>query len=189
VANTEFCIVDPKTKEEVKPGEGTGEVWIRGPQVMKGYWENPEATAGTVTEDGWLKTGDLVKANDDGYLWIVDRIKEMIKYKGHQIAPAELEEVLLSHPEVADCAVISSVDAAGEEVPKGYVVLAQGLEKPPTEAELMKWFAEQVAPYKKIRAVEFIDVVPKTASGKLLRRVLVEKDRAERAEKAKTSSA
>ena len=141
---------------------------------MKGYFNRPEATDLTITTDGWLRTGDLGFADEDGFFTIVDRLKEMIKYKGHQVAPAELEAILLSHPAVADAAVIPSPDEDAGEVPKAYVVRSGNA----TDDDLMAYVADRVAPYKKVRRLEFIDQIPKSASGKILRRVLVERERA-----------
>jgi acyl-CoA synthetase (AMP-forming)/AMP-acid ligase II len=170
--NTECQIVDPETGAPRGVNE-LGELWIRGPQVMKGYWKRPEETARTITPDGWLRTGDVGYVDEDGYFYIVDRIKELIKYKGLQIAPAELEAVLLSHPAVADAAVIPSPDEEAGEVPKAFIV-----RKADVSAEaLMAYVAERVAPYKKIRRVEFVDQIPRSASGKILRRVLIERER------------
>ncbi len=174
VPNTEFRIVDVATHEDVPEGE-TGELWIRGPQVMKGYWKNPQATRDTLDEEGWLHTGDVARVDQDGYLYIVDRVKELIKYKGYQVAPAELEEILQGHPAVADVAVVPSPDEEAGEVPKAYVVLKPGVQA--TAEELMAYVAERVAPYKKIRRVEFVDQIPKTLSGKILRRELVRRER------------
>ncbi|NKQ51380.1 4-coumarate--CoA ligase family protein [Amycolatopsis sp. K13G38] len=164
--NTEARLVEPGTDTDVGPGE-TGELLIRGPQVMAGYLNNPEATAATVT-DGWLHTGDLVRADDDGVFWIVDRLKELIKYKGYQVAPAELESVLLTHPGVRDAAVVGVPHAEGGEAPKAFVVAG----KPLDGEELMAYVAERVAPYKKVREIEFIDAIPKSPTGKILRRML-----------------
>ena len=175
IPSTEMMIVDLESGAPLGPGEA-GEVWIRGPQVMKGYLNNPEATAATVDEDGWLHTGDVGRADEDGYVTIVDRAKELIKYKGYQVAPAELEDLLLSHPSVADVAVIPVPDEEAGEVPKAFVVQA-GHVDPET---LMEFVAERVAPYKKVRVVEFLDEIPKSASGKILRRFLVDRERAER---------
>jgi acyl-CoA synthetase (AMP-forming)/AMP-acid ligase II len=172
VPNTECQIVDVATGAALTPGQ-TGEVCIRGPQVMKGYLNNPEATARTIDADGWLHTGDLGYADEDGWLTVVDRLKELIKYKGYQVAPAELEAVLLAHPAVADAAVIPSPDDEAGEVPKAFVVLKSDA----TAEELMAFVAERVAPYKKVRRVEFVELIPKSASGKILRRVLVERER------------
>jgi acyl-CoA synthetase (AMP-forming)/AMP-acid ligase II len=171
--NTECKLVDPATGAELGPNE-EGELCVRGPQVMTGYLNNPEATARTIDADGWLHTGDIGYADDDGHFYIVDRVKELIKYKGFQIAPAELEAVLVTHPAVADAAVIPLPDDEAGEVPKAFVVL-----KGEASPEVIKDFvAARVAPYKKIREIEFIDQIPKSLSGKILRRVLVEKERA-----------
>jgi acyl-CoA synthetase (AMP-forming)/AMP-acid ligase II len=144
-----------------------GEVWVRGPQVMAGYLNNPSATAETLTGDGWLKTGDVARFKD-GVYFIVDRVKELIKYKGYQVAPAELEALLLTHPDVADAAVVPISDEAGGEAPKAFVVARTELDAD----DLMSWVAQRVAPYKRIRAVEYVDQIPKSPSGKVLRRVL-----------------
>jgi acyl-CoA synthetase (AMP-forming)/AMP-acid ligase II len=141
---------------------------------MKGYLNRPEATAETIDADGWLHTGDLGYADEDGYFTIVDRLKELIKYKGYQVAPAELEAVLLAHPAVADAAVIPSPDEDAGEVPKAFVVLKEEA----TAEELIAFVAVRVAPYKKVRRVEFVELIPKSPSGKILRRVLVERERA-----------
>jgi acyl-CoA synthetase (AMP-forming)/AMP-acid ligase II len=163
---TEARLVDPATWDDVAPGE-PGELWVRGPQVMAGYLDAPEATAATLVE-GWLRTGDLARVDDDGVFWIVDRIKELIKYKGYQVPPAELEALLLTHPDVLDAAVVGIPHAEGGEAPKAFVVAAR-----PLDADaLMAWVAERVAPYKKVRAVEFVDAIPKSPSGKILRRRL-----------------
>jgi acyl-CoA synthetase (AMP-forming)/AMP-acid ligase II len=170
--NTEMRVVDPATGADVSRGE-TGELLVRGPQVMKGYLNAPEATAAMLDPDGWLHTGDLGTIDEQGYVYIVDRVKELIKYKGLQVAPAELEAVLLTHPEVADAAVVRFPDEEAGEVPKAFVV-ARGQVDP---EELMAFVAERVAPHKKVRRVEFVDEIPKAASGKILRRVLIERDR------------
>jgi acyl-CoA synthetase (AMP-forming)/AMP-acid ligase II len=170
VPNTECRLVDPATGEDAAPGE-RGELWIRGPQVMKGYLNNAEATASTVDPDGWLHTGDVAIVDDNGYYTVVDRVKELIKYKGYQVAPAELEAVLLGHPEIADAAVIGVPEKeSGEELPKAFVVRSPGSEI--TEEAVMAYMAEKVAPHKKIRFVEFIETVPKSAAGKILRKDL-----------------
>jgi acyl-CoA synthetase (AMP-forming)/AMP-acid ligase II len=162
--NTEGRLVSVDTGEE---SEAEGEVWVRGPQVMAGYLNNPDATADTLTADGWLKTGDVARV-DNGVYFIVDRVKELIKYKGYQVAPAELEALLLTHPEVGDAAVVPIPHDAGGEAPKAFVVATGDLDAD----ALMSWVAERVAPYKRIRAVEFVDHIPKSPSGKILRRVL-----------------
>jgi acyl-CoA synthetase (AMP-forming)/AMP-acid ligase II len=171
--NTECKLVDPASGEELGANQ-EGELWVRGPQIMKGYLNNPEATARTVDPDGWLHTGDIGYADEDGHFFIVDRVKELIKYKGFQVAPAELEAVLLSHPAIADAAVIPCADQEAGEVPKAFVVLKGEA----SAEEIMDFVAERLAPHKKIRFVEFIPQIPKSASGKILRRVLIEKERA-----------
>lgn len=168
VANTESRIVDPDGND-VALGE-PGELWVRGPQVMKGYFGNAEATAATLDDDGWLHTGDVATADDDGYFWIVDRVKELIKYKGFQVPPAELEALLVTHPDITDAAVIGVPDDAAGELPKAFVVRRPGSDI--TEEAVREFVAGQVATYKQLRLVEFIDEIPKSASGKILRREL-----------------
>jgi acyl-CoA synthetase (AMP-forming)/AMP-acid ligase II len=179
VPNTEFRIVDVETHEDVEPGE-RGEIWIRGPQVMAGYLNRPDATAETIDEDGWLHTGDVARVDEDERVYIVDRVKELIKYKGHQVAPAELEAILQSHGQVADAAVIPSPDEQAGEVPKAFVVEAPGSDGL-TATEVKGFVADRVAPQKKVRRVAFVEEIPKTASGKILRRTLVEQEREEQA--------
>ena len=166
IGSTEGRLVDPATGEDA---EEAGEVWIRGPQVMRGYLADERATAETLTEDGWLKTGDVARLELGETFRIVDRVKELIKYKGYQVPPAELEALLIGHPAVADAAVIPIPDEAGGEAPKACVVAA-GDDLDPDE--LMAWVAERVAPYKRIRAVELVGEIPRSASGKILRRLL-----------------
>jgi acyl-CoA synthetase (AMP-forming)/AMP-acid ligase II len=173
--NTECKVVDIATGAELGPNQ-EGEICVRGPQVMKGYLNNPAATANMLDADGWLHTGDIGYADEDGYFYIVDRLKDLIKYKGFQVAPAELEALLLTHPAVADVAVIPSADEEAGEVPKAFVVLKPGASA--TAEELMAYVAGRVAPHKKIRRLEFIEQIPKSASGKILRRVLIERERA-----------
>jgi acyl-CoA synthetase (AMP-forming)/AMP-acid ligase II len=173
VPDTEARIVDPEGGADLGPGR-TGELWIRGPQVMRGYRDRPEATAQTVDADGWLHTGDLCYLDEDGYLYVVDRLKELIKYKGYQVAPAELEHLLLTHPAVADAAVVPRPHPEAGEVPVAHVALRG----PATAEELLGYVAERVAPYKRIRDVRITEAVPRSPSGKLLRRVLVEAERA-----------
>ena len=174
VASTECRLVDPESGEDVPAGE-RGELWVRGPQVMAGYLNNDEATAATVDADGWLHTGDIAVVDDDGFFEIVDRLKELIKYKGYQVAPAELEALLLNHESVGDCAVIGVADEECGELPKAFVVpAAEGF-----DAELlMSWVGERVSPQKRVRLVEVAEEIPKSPSGKILRRVLVERERA-----------
>ncbi|HWS88440.1 MAG TPA: 4-coumarate--CoA ligase family protein [Pyrinomonadaceae bacterium] len=175
VPNMECRLVSVETGEEVGAGE-RGEIHVRGPQVMRGYLGRPEATAETVDAEGWLHTGDVAYADEDGCFYIVDRAKELIKYKAFQVAPAELEAVLLTHGSVADAAVIPSPDDEAGEVPKAFVVVKEGHRL--TEEEVLGYVAAQVAPYKKVRRVEFVAQIPKSPSGKILRRLLVEKERA-----------
>jgi acyl-CoA synthetase (AMP-forming)/AMP-acid ligase II len=169
IANTECRLVDPETGKDVGIG-AVGELWVRGPQVMKGYLGRAEATAEMITSEGWLRTGDMATVDADGDWFIVDRLKELIKYKGYQVPPAELEAVLLTHPGIADAAVIGVRDAEGEEIPKAFVVTAAGAEL--SAKEVIGFVAERVAPHKKVRQVEFIDAIPKSASGKILRKDL-----------------
>jgi acyl-CoA synthetase (AMP-forming)/AMP-acid ligase II len=170
--NTECRVVDVATGEDAADGE-PGELLIRGPQVMKGYLNNPQATARTIDPDGWLHTGDVARVEQDGSLRIVDRVKELIKYKGYQIAPAELEALLLTHPAIADAAVIGLPDEEAGEVPKAFVVPSG----PITPEEVTRFVAENVAPYKKVRAVEIVEEIPKSPTGKILRRLLVDRER------------
>ncbi len=174
VADTLEKIVSLDTGEELPVGE-VGEVAVQAPQVMKGYWKRPEETSECLSEDGWLLTGDIGWLDEDGYLHILDRKKEMIKYKGYQVAPAELEALLHEHPAVADAAVIPKPHVEGGEIPKALIVLREGSQATPEE--LMAFVAEKVAPYKKIREVEYLSVVPKTPSGKILRRDLIQRER------------
>jgi acyl-CoA synthetase (AMP-forming)/AMP-acid ligase II len=167
--NIECKLVDPESGEEVGPG-ARGELWVKGPNVMAGYLNNPEATAATLDEDGYLHTGDVAEVTEDGVFFIVDRVKELIKYKGYQVPPAELEALLLTHDAIADAAVIGVKDDEGEEVPKAFVVRQPGVEL--SADDVMGFVAERIAPHKKVRVVEFIDAIPKSASGKILRKDL-----------------
>jgi acyl-CoA synthetase (AMP-forming)/AMP-acid ligase II len=171
--NTEMRVVHPASGEDLGVGED-GELWIRGPQVMKGYLNNPKATELTLDDEGWLRTGDIGHVEADGHVFIVDRLKELIKYKGFQVPPAELEALLLTHPAVADAAVVGLPDEEAGEIPAAFVVLRPNAST--TAEELQQFIAGQVASYKQIRQLTFIDAVPKSASGKILRRVL--RDRA-----------
>jgi acyl-CoA synthetase (AMP-forming)/AMP-acid ligase II len=175
VPNAVTKIVDPETGSEIDPPTSglsdTGELWFSGPNVMAGYLNNDAATRETIDAEGFLHTGDLARVDSTGCVYIVDRLKELIKYKGYQVPPAELEAVLLTHPQIADAAVIGAHDAdSGEEVPKAFVVKQSGADL--TGAEVMAFVAGQVAPYKKVRQVEFIEAIPKSASGKILRKDL-----------------
>jgi len=174
VSNAASKIINPETGDEINvPTEGlseTGELWFKGPNVMAGYLNNDTATKETIDDDGWLHTGDLAQVDANGCVYIVDRLKELIKYKGYQVPPAELEAVLLSHPAIADAAVIGVVNDEGEEVPKAFVV--KQAEQDLGADEVIEYVAGQVAPYKKVRQVEFIEAIPKSASGKILRKDL-----------------
>ncbi len=177
VPNTEVKMVGVDTGAEVATGQ-EGELWIRGPQIMKGYLNQPGETAACLDTEGWYHTGDVGYVDDEGWFFIVDRTKELIKYKGMQVAPAELEALLLTHPAVLDCAVIRKADEEAGEVPKAYVVLKPDEASRATGREaIMAFVAERVAPHKRIRDLEFIDQIPKSASGKILRRVLVQREK------------
>ena len=169
--NTESKIVDVATGAELGP-DTEGEICVRGPQVMKGYLNNPEATAAMIDKDGWLHTGDIGSADAKGNFFVVDRVKELIKYKGMQIAPAELEAILLAHPAIADAAVVPMADEEAGQVPKAFVVLK---DRSSTE-DIMTYVADRVARYKRVRHIEVIDQIPRSPSGKILRRVLVQRD-------------
>jgi acyl-CoA synthetase (AMP-forming)/AMP-acid ligase II len=177
IPNVVSKLVDPETGQEVGPGE-RGELWVKGPNVMSGYLNNPEATAITLDDEGYLHTGDVATVTEDGVFTIVDRVKELIKYKGYQVPPAELEALLLTHDGIADAAVIGVRDAEGEEVPKAFIVRQAAADL--GADEVMAFVAERIAPHKKVRVVEFIDEIPKSASGKILRKDL----RAREAERA-----
>ena len=178
VHNTGQKIVDIETGERELPTGEDGEIIIRGPQVMQGYWKAPEETARAL-RDGWLYTGDIGHVDADGFTYIVDRKKEMIKYKGFGIAPAELESLLMEHPAVLDSAVIGIPDDEAGEVPKGFVVIRKGFDVTPEE--IVAFANGKLAGYKKIHSVEFIEAIPKVASGKILRRELKDMEKARRA--------
>jgi acyl-CoA synthetase (AMP-forming)/AMP-acid ligase II len=174
VADTEARLVDAETGEDCDTG-GPGELWVRGPQVMLGYLDAPEATAATVTADGWLRTGDLCSIDAGGTITVLDRVKELIKVNALQVAPAELEDVLHAHPDVADCAVVPRPHEQVGEVPVAYVV-ARGDR---FDAAAVKAFVDdRVASYKRLAEVCVIEEIPRSATGKILRRVLVERERA-----------
>ncbi len=180
VPNTEVRLMAVDGDGEVGRGQ-EGELWIRGPQIMKGYLNRPEETAAAIDADGWYHTGDVGYVDDDGWFFIVDRTKELIKYKGLQVAPAELEALLLTHPAVLDAAVIRKADEEAGEVPKAFVVLkADDASRKTTAEAIMSFVAERVAPHKRVRHLEFIDQIPKSASGKILRRLLVQQEHAPR---------
>ena len=175
IAGTEDRIVDLESGTKVLATGEVGEICVRGPQVMRGYWNKPQDTA-DVIRDGWFHTGDVGRKDERGYVFIVDRKKEFIKYKGFGVGPAEVEAVLCEHPAIADAGVIGKADAEAGEIPKAFVQL-----RPNTTAtadEIMAFVKERIADYKRVREVEFIDKVPRTASGKILRRELAERERA-----------
>ncbi|PHT32733.1 4-coumarate--CoA ligase-like 4 [Capsicum baccatum] len=166
----EAKIVDPESGEAF-PVNKTGELWLRGPSIMKGYFSNEEATASTLGSDGWLRTGDLCYIDEDGFIFVVDRLKELIKYKGYQVPPAELEALLLTHPEISDAAVIPFPDKDVGQFPMAYIVRKSG--STISESAIMDFVAKQVAPYKRIRRVAFVASIPKNPSGKILRKDLI----------------
>ena len=172
IPGTECRLVDPETGRDARPEE-PGELWMRGPQVMQGYLGNPKATARMIDHQGWLHSGDVAAVDEEGWFTIVDRVKELIKYKGFQVAPAELEAILISHPQVADCAVIGVPDEEAGELPKAFVVPAS--DDLDIDA-LAAFLAEQVAPHKRVRAIELVAEIPKSPSGKILRRLLRERE-------------
>ncbi len=175
IHDTKQKIVDLETGQiELGVGE-MGELIVRGPQVMQGYWKAPEATAEAL-RDGWLYTGDIGWRDEDGYVTITDRKKEMIKFKGFSVAPAEIEALLLEHPAVADVAVIAKPNEEAGEVPKAFVVLRAGFEQQSADV-LMEWVNGKLATYKNVREIEFIEFIPRNPSGKILRRVLKERER------------
>ena len=170
--NTELRVVDTRTGWDLGAGK-RGELWVRGPEVMAGYLNRPDATADIIDAGGWLRTGDLGYVDGDGNVFVVDRLKELIKVSAYQVAPAELEAILVTHPQVADAAVIPRPDASHGEIPVAVVVRRGELDGD----ELMAWVAGRVAPHKRIREVRFVEAVPRTPSGKILRRVLIEQER------------
>ena len=169
VPGTACRIVDSITGDDLGPGQ-EGELWISGPQVMKGYHRRPDATAETVDAEGWLRTGDIACFDADGYLYIRDRAKELIKVKGFAVAPAEIEAVLLTHPQIVDAAVIGVPDDEAGEVPMAFVVPAPGAAL--TLEQVQVHVAGHLATYKQVRRAQAIPAIPKSASGKILRRVL-----------------
>lgn len=169
VPHTQIRLVDPDTGEDATAGV-RGELWARGPQVTAGYFGNAGATAATIDADGWLHTGDVAVADEDGHFYIVDRLKELIKVNGFQVAPAELEARLLQHPDIVDAAVIGIPDDEAGERPKAFVVTAPGASL--DAAAVVSFTAENLVSYKELAAVEFVEAIPKSASGKILRRQL-----------------
>ncbi len=171
VPDTDCRIVDEKGND-LPPGE-TGELWIRGPQVMLGYLNDPQATSDCLDEEGWLRTGDLALIDRDKHMYIVDRLKELIKYKGFQIAPAELEATIVAFPEVADVAVIGQRDDESGEVPKAYIVLRPDVEL--SLETINQRLRQELASYKQLGEADFVETIPKSPSGKILRRLLRDK--------------
>ena len=169
VFDTEVKIVPLEGGEEPLPPGEVGEICVRGPQVMIGYYNKPEETA-NVLKDGWMHTGDVGYMDEDGYVFIVDRKKDMLIYKGYNVYPRELEEILFRHPAVANAAVIGKPDPEVGEIPKAFVVLKPG--QTVTAEALMEFVNAQVAPYKKLREVAFVDEIPVSPAGKVLKRVL-----------------
>jgi long-chain acyl-CoA synthetase len=167
--DTEARIVDLETGEPLAQDE-TGELAVKGPQVMKGYWRRPEETA-AVLRDGWLLTGDIARMDGDGYFYITDRKKDLIKVKDYSVYPRELEDILYEHPAVKLCAVVGKPDPKAGEVPKAYVVLKENVAI--SAEEIMAFINEKVAPYKAIREVEFRKELPISSAGKVLKRQLV----------------
>jgi len=178
IPSTLAGIVDPETNEFLPIGE-IGELVVSGPQVMKGYWKRPEETEDVFFEAGgyrWLKTGDIARMDEDGWFYIVDRTKDVIKYKGHSVYPREIEEVLYQHPAVLECAVIGVPDPQTGENIKAFISLKDEYKGKVTEQEIIEWSKKQLAAYKYPRMVEFVDAIPKTIVGKILRRVLREQE-------------
>ncbi|XP_021201542.3 uncharacterized protein LOC110384553 [Helicoverpa armigera] len=171
-ASSEVKIADVNTQEALGPGQ-EGEIWFRGPNVMSSYYENEEATKEVLTQDGWYKTGDIGRYDENKYLYVTDRLKELIKVKGFQVPPAELEMVLRTNPKVLDCAVLGIPDPISGEVPKAFIVTQAGQELKPEE--ILDYVNTKVTAFKKIKEVQFVPEIPKNAAGKILRKQLKEK--------------
>ncbi|KAJ4952151.1 hypothetical protein NE237_028983 [Protea cynaroides] len=169
--NMEAKVVNPISGFSMPPGK-SGELWLRGPGIMKGYLNNEDATKDTIDKDGWLHTGDITCFDQDGYIYVLDRLKEIIKYKGFQIAPADLESILISHPNIVDAAITAAPDEIAGEIPIAFVVKRPGSSL--SEADVITFVAGKVAPYKKVRKVIFTTSIPKSPAGKILRRKLKE---------------
>ena len=173
--DTECKVVDAETGEDLPPGS-VGEICIKGPQVMQGYWNKPEETA-NVLKDGWLHTGDIGREDEDGFFYITDRKKDLIIYKGYNVYPREIEEVIFEHPAVQQCAVVGRPEIEVGEAPVAFVELRQGAEA--TREEIMEHTNSQIAHYKKIRDVIFVDQIPVSGAGKVLKKELRERLRKE----------
>ncbi|MFX1574348.1 MAG: class I adenylate-forming enzyme family protein [Promethearchaeota archaeon] len=178
IIDTDAKIVKPDTLEELPPNE-VGELLIKGPQIMKGYWKNPEETAKTILEGGWLRTGDLARMDERGYFYIEGRTKDIIKYKGYKVMPKEVEEKLYQHPAILEAGVVSAPDPNIGETIKAYIALKPEFKGKVTEQEIIEWAKERMAGYKYPRQVEFVNVLPRTAVGKIFRRKLRERDSTE----------
>jgi acyl-CoA synthetase (AMP-forming)/AMP-acid ligase II len=177
VTGSELKIMDLVTAEELGPG-GIGELWFRGPNVMRGYLHRAEATAATVTGDGWCRTGDIATIDQDGFLHIIDRLKELIKYKGFHVAPTELEGVLLSHPGIADAAVVASPDPEAARSPRPISSRrATPIRWRWPRRSSATWPSAWRPPYKRVRRYQFIEAISRTPSGKVIRRALIERER------------
>jgi 4-coumarate--CoA ligase len=178
---------------ELVPPGSEGEIWIKGPNIFAGYHNNPAATAHCMTEDGYFRTGDIGYQDKDGHLYITDRLKELIKYKGFQVAPAELEGLLVGHEKVADACVLGVFDASqASELPRAYLVKAaavKDVEDSLLAREITEWVHGKVAHHKRLRGgIRFVDEIPKSATGKILRRIMRDKMKAEEDEKVKVKA-
>jgi len=172
LSDTDHMVIDPETGRELSMGE-SGEIIVKGPQIMKGYWKkSPDDGFITINREKWLRTGDLGYVDEEGYEYLVDRIKEVIKYKGYTVAPFELEDLLMKHPAVADVAVIGKPEQVVGEIPKAFIVLNPESKEKVAKEEIIDWVGERISAYKRIREVEFVDKIPRSTAGKLLRRQL-----------------
>lgn len=178
LSDTEHRVIDPQSFQELPVGE-VGELIVKGPQVMKGYWNRPVETEEafvTIGGEKWLRTGDIARIDEEGYEYIINRLKETIKYKGFSVSPNEIEKLLFTHPNVADCAVVGKPDSYAGEIPKAFVVLREGTRV--TSEDIVDFVKPRIAEYKWVREVEFVSDIPRTPSGKILRKLLVERERA-----------
>ena len=172
--DTDAKIMDMETGEKELGPHQDGELVVKGPQVMKGYWKMEEESK-MVLRNGWLYTGDIGKMDEDGYFYITDRKKDLIKYKGYSVYPREIEDVIYEHPAVKLCAVVGKPDPVASEIPKAFIVLKEG--KTATSDEIKEFVNSKLAPYKAVREVEFRTELPMTLVGKVLRRVLLEEEK------------